>query len=87
MCMCVCVSVQHRGVPHFRTTLFHLEIYRLRSAPSPGTIQDSGGLILLIIYTHCTTHTIFCFLKQKKNSLLAAHKLSGAIILNTQVKI
>lgn len=43
-----------------------------------------SGLIPQIIYTHCTTPPIFCFLKQK--NLLAASKLSGAIILGVHVK-
>lgn len=43
-----------------------------------------SGLISQIIYPHCTTPPIFCFLKQK--NLLAASELSGAVILNAHVK-
>lgn len=43
-----------------------------------------SGLIPQIIYPHCTTPPIFCFLKQK--NLLAASELSGAVILNANVK-
>lgn len=54
---------------------------------SSALLRKSAGHscpIPRIIYTHCTTPTIFCFQKQK--SLLAASKLSGAIILNVHVK-
>lgn len=43
-----------------------------------------SGLIPQIIYPHCTTAPIFCFLKQK--NLLAASELSGVVILNARVK-
>lgn len=54
---------------------------------SSAILRQSAGHscpIPQIIYTHCTSPTIFCFQKQK--SLLAASKLSGAIILNVHVK-
>lgn len=65
------------SVPGLQTVrLCYLRLFREsagRSCPIPR-----------IIYTHCTTPTIFCFQKQK--SLLATSKLSGAIILNVHVK-